>query len=117
MHLRYLRGTQLISLPYCSLILMNSRSSMTAWPCRRRCPSDTNCPPFESIRSGYRYRFVLGPDASAGPVAASESLARLGGDEFTILLEGIRDCGDAIRVAERIQERLAFLLLWKDKRW
>ena len=35
------------------------------------------------------------------------SLARLGGDEFTILLEEIRDCGDAIRVAERLQERLA----------
>ena len=35
-----------------------------------------------------------------------ESLARLGGDEFTILLEDIRDCGDAIRVAERIQARL-----------
>ena len=41
------------------------------------------------------------------PVASEASLARLGGDEFTILLEGIRDCGDAIRVAERIQERLA----------
>jgi PAS domain S-box-containing protein len=36
-----------------------------------------------------------------------ESLARVGGDEFTILLEDLRDCGDAIRVAERIQERLA----------
>jgi PAS domain S-box-containing protein len=34
------------------------------------------------------------------------SLARLGGDEFTILLEEIRDCGDAIRVADRLQERL-----------
>lgn len=34
------------------------------------------------------------------------SLARIGGDEFTILLEDIKDCGDAIRVAERIQERL-----------
>ena len=41
------------------------------------------------------------------PVASEASLARLGGDEFTILLEGIRDCGDAIRVAERLQERLA----------
>jgi len=41
------------------------------------------------------------------PVASEASLARLGGDEFTILLEGIRDCGDAVRVAERIQERLA----------
>ena len=40
------------------------------------------------------------------PVASEASLARLGGDEFTILLEGIRDCGDAIRVAERVQERL-----------
>jgi PAS domain S-box-containing protein len=38
--------------------------------------------------------------------ASEESLARLGGDEFTILLEDIRDCGDSIRVAERIQERL-----------
>jgi PAS domain S-box-containing protein len=42
----------------------------------------------------------------ASPVASEASVARLGGDEFTILLEGIRDCGDAIRVAERIQERL-----------
>jgi len=41
------------------------------------------------------------------PVASDASLARLGGDEFTILLEGIRDCGDAIRVADRVQERLA----------
>lgn len=36
-----------------------------------------------------------------------QSLARLGGDEFTVLLEDIRDSSDAIRVAERIQERLA----------
>jgi PAS domain S-box-containing protein len=39
-------------------------------------------------------------------LASEESLARLGGDEFTILLEDVRDCGDAVRVAERIQERL-----------
>jgi diguanylate cyclase (GGDEF)-like protein/PAS domain S-box-containing protein len=43
----------------------------------------------------------------ADTLASEGSVARLGGDEFTILLEGIRDCGDAIRVAERIQERLA----------
>jgi PAS domain S-box-containing protein len=43
----------------------------------------------------------------ADTLASEGSLARLGGDEFTILLEGIRDCGDAMRVAERIQERLA----------
>jgi PAS domain S-box-containing protein len=39
-------------------------------------------------------------------VESEGSLARVGGDEFTILLEDIRDCGDAIRVAERLQERL-----------
>ena len=44
---------------------------------------------------------------STSTVASEESLARLGGDEFVILLEEIRDCGDAIRVAERIQERLS----------
>jgi diguanylate cyclase (GGDEF)-like protein len=43
---------------------------------------------------------------STSPVASEASLARVGGDEFTILLEGISDCSDAIRVAERIQERL-----------
>ena len=47
------------------------------------------------------------PIQSVSLVASQASLARLGGDEFTILLEDIRDCGDAIRVAERIQERLA----------
>jgi diguanylate cyclase (GGDEF)-like protein/PAS domain S-box-containing protein len=35
-----------------------------------------------------------------------DTIARLGGDEFTILLDGIRDYGDAQRVAERIQEVL-----------
>ena len=40
-------------------------------------------------------------------LVSEESLARLGGDEFTVLLEDIRDCGEAIRVAERIQERLS----------
>jgi PAS domain S-box-containing protein len=46
------------------------------------------------------------PMNGASTFASEESLARLGGDEFTILLEDIRDCGDAIRVAERLQERL-----------
>jgi len=47
------------------------------------------------------------PMQSDSTFVSEESLARLGGDEFTILLEEIRDCGDAIRVSERIQERLA----------
>ncbi len=46
------------------------------------------------------------PMEGTSTFASEESLARLGGDEFTILLEDIRDCGDAIRVAERIQQRL-----------
>jgi predicted signal transduction protein with EAL and GGDEF domain len=46
------------------------------------------------------------PTKGTSTFASEGSLARLGGDEFTILLEDIRDCGDAIRVAERIQERL-----------
>ena len=33
--------------------------------------------------------------------------ARLGGDEFTVLLEGIKDVSDVVRVVERIQEKLA----------
>lgn len=48
-----------------------------------------------------------GPQEDSQIAANQESLARLGGDEFTVLLEDIRDSSDAIRVAERIQERLA----------
>jgi diguanylate cyclase (GGDEF)-like protein len=36
-----------------------------------------------------------------------DTIARLGGDEFTILLDGIKDYGDAQRVAERVQEVLS----------
>lgn len=35
----------------------------------------------------------------------NDSLARLGGDEFTVLLEDISNPGDAIRVAQRIQDK------------
>ncbi len=34
-----------------------------------------------------------------------DNLARLGGDEFTVLLDDIRNPADAIRVAQRIQEK------------
>jgi predicted signal transduction protein with EAL and GGDEF domain len=37
----------------------------------------------------------------------TDTVARLGGDEFTILLDNIRDISDAIRVAERIQQKLS----------
>ena len=39
--------------------------------------------------------------------SGEDMLARMGGDEFTILLEDIRDVSDSIRVAERIQQKLA----------
>ncbi|MEH2290590.1 putative bifunctional diguanylate cyclase/phosphodiesterase [Nostoc sp.] len=39
-------------------------------------------------------------------VRSIDTAARLGGDEFTILLEGIQDVSDAIKVAERIQKEL-----------
>jgi diguanylate cyclase (GGDEF)-like protein/PAS domain S-box-containing protein len=48
-----------------------------------------------------------------GDVAVAEAmLSRLGGDEFTILLEGIAEPSDALRVAKRIQAAVAepFLL-------
>ncbi len=42
-----------------------------------------------------------------GQSQKDDTLARLGGDEYTILLEDIRNPSDAIRVAERLQSRLA----------
>ena len=45
------------------------------------------------------------PGNSAQPI--KDGLARLGGDEFTVLLEDVRNPSDAIRVAERIQAKLA----------
>jgi predicted signal transduction protein with EAL and GGDEF domain len=44
-------------------------------------------------------------------VHGNDLLARFGGDEFTILLDNISDASDAIRVAERIQQKLASTLV------
>ncbi|HYY96234.1 MAG TPA: EAL domain-containing protein, partial [Pyrinomonadaceae bacterium] len=38
---------------------------------------------------------------------AGDTVARLGGDEFTILLDDIKDAGDAVRMAERAQSKLS----------
>jgi diguanylate cyclase (GGDEF)-like protein len=40
-------------------------------------------------------------------VRPTDAVARLGGDEFVVLLEGIQDMRDAVRVADRIQVELA----------
>src|SRR5436305_1704316 len=51
----------------------------------------------------------------AGSLAAvlrpADTISRMGGDEFAILIEGGRDVSDAVRVAERIHDRLTAPIL------
>ncbi len=47
------------------------------------------------------------PGDTSDPLGGESTLARPGGDEFTVLLEELHDPSDAIRIAERIQQRLA----------
>ena len=47
--------------------------------------------------------------------AGESTLARPGGDEFTVLIEELHDPSDAIRVAERIQQRLATPFNFNDQ--
>jgi PAS domain S-box-containing protein len=47
-------------------------------------------------------------DRSMGkPIVQDSTLARPGGDEFAVLIEELHDPSDAVRVAERLQTRLA----------
>jgi GGDEF domain-containing protein len=45
-------------------------------------------------------------DEKAESMIGDKTLARPGGDEFAVLAEELRDPSDAVRVAERIQEKL-----------
>lgn len=58
------------------------------------------------LRANFRDTDTLARREGAAQLG-EDALARLGGDEFTVLLEDIRNPSDAIRVAERIQEKLA----------
>jgi diguanylate cyclase (GGDEF)-like protein/PAS domain S-box-containing protein len=54
-----------------------------------------------------RLQHCLRATDRGAPFDSAHTIARLGGDEFTILLDDIRQVGDAIRVADRVQKMLA----------
>src|SRR5438874_4085714 len=55
----------------------------------------------------FRETDTVGRSADIDSRPSHDGLARLGGDEFTVLLEDVFTASDAIRVAQRIQEKLA----------
>ena len=61
------------------------------------------------LATGFRQSDTVArsPDESRARAEDNDSVARLGGDEFTVLLEDIANAGDAVRVAQRIQDRWA----------
>jgi diguanylate cyclase (GGDEF)-like protein/PAS domain S-box-containing protein len=54
-----------------------------------------------------RLQHCLRGNDSCARFDTDHTIARLGGDEFTILLDDIRQVGDAMRVADRVQKTLA----------
>ena len=59
------------------------------------------------LTTNFRDTDMLGRSASPDSQPSQDGLARLGGDEFTVLLEDVFNPSDAIRVAQRIQAKLA----------
>jgi PAS domain S-box-containing protein len=59
------------------------------------------------LATNFRDTDTIGRSVELDSATSQDGLARLGGDEFTVLLEDVVNPSDAIRVAERIQARLA----------
>ena len=59
------------------------------------------------LTTNFRDSDTLARSSPNASQEARDDLARLGGDEFTILLEDVSNPADAIRVAQRIQAKLA----------
>ena len=55
----------------------------------------------------FRETDTIGRSGGSDSRPSHDGLARLGGDEFTVLIEDVFKPSDAIRVAQRIQEKLA----------
>lgn len=61
----------------------------------------------QRLTSNFRDTDTLARSAAQEDPPSRDGLARLGGDEFTVLLEDVFNPSDAIRVAQRIQAKLA----------
>jgi PAS domain S-box-containing protein len=64
----------------------------------------------ERLRASFREADTIARSGNVeelGPQIDDEGLARLGGDEFTVLLEDVSKASDTVRVAQRIQDKLA----------
>jgi PAS domain S-box-containing protein len=59
------------------------------------------------LTANFRGSDTLARSSGSASQQSRDDLARLGGDEFTILLEDVSSPADAIRVAQRIQAKLA----------
>lgn len=55
-------------------------------------------------------------DRMRAVVRASDTVARLGGDEFAVVLPGVRDGADVMRLAEKVRLSLAQPLIYDGKR-
>lgn len=58
------------------------------------------------VQVSHRLENCLRSTDTVARLGCEHTLARLGGDEFTIILEGVHDVNDAVRIANRIQQVL-----------